>query len=174
MTDDFLTRIPSLEDDALRAYLDDPRKYRREAVEAAIVELTRRGRLEPGAGEAVLAALEERDAPRPGFLLGPGGPRRKRIRAITFLIVSHGVSFAVLAWLRGRRAAPAFDLEPTDSKVYLRQMEMMAGKSNVVASQLRHAFNALWEPANLPWTILAITFLAAGTFWMVATRLGRR
>ncbi|HLO68269.1 MAG TPA: hypothetical protein VK188_14690, partial [Holophaga sp.] len=124
--------------------------------------------------EAVLAALEARDAPRLGFLLGPRGLRTRRIRAITFLILSHGLGAAALAWLRAPRAVREFDLEPADSKVYLRQMEMVAGKSNIVASQLRHGFNALWEPANLPWTLLVLTCLAAGGFWMVATRLGRR
>ena len=44
MADSFLARIPTLSDAELRHYLDRPLAYKTEAVEAALVELGRRGR----------------------------------------------------------------------------------------------------------------------------------
>ncbi len=168
MADDFLARIPGLPEPDLRAYLAGARRYRREAVEAAAAELQRRGLpLSPGEWAAL---RPEPEPPRTGLFRDAAGPRLPRIRLVTGLILGAGAAGALAARIWAVRQDLPFELEPTDSKVYLRQMEMVAGKSNLVASQLRHGWEALWAPPALPWTLLVLALALAGVFWRVTTR----
>lgn len=179
MADTFQTRIPTLTDDELRAYLDGHLKYKPEAVEAAAAELRRRGLDVPEASLArIRAELKARDAAkrapaRPGFLRDAKGPRLERIRLITAAIVATGLIAALAVHRAALRATPApFDLEPSDSKAYLRQVEMMGGKANLLASQIRLWFTGLWEGTTLAHTLFWITVITAALFYLAATRRG--
>jgi hypothetical protein len=176
MADHFLDRIPTLSDDALRAYLDGHAMYKREAIEAAAAELARRGLEVPEARlEAIRGDVEHRDAGgdsarRPTFLRDAAGPRMGRIRFIAGGILAAGATTAAVILFRAQALEAGLDLEPQDSKSYLRQMEMVGGKANLVASEVRHGVSALLHGTNLAWTVLALTLLTAGVFWVAATQ----
>jgi len=179
MTDTFLTRIPTLTEAELREYLDGHHRYRLEAIEAAAAELRKRGHEVPEHQlEGIRGRVQERDAAPPrvyraGFLRDAGGPRLDRIRAITFAILAAGLVAAGVIYRRAASAAASpFDLEPQDSKSYLRQVEMMGGTANVLASQIRLWFTGLWHGTNLAYTLFCLCAGAAAVFWLVATQKG--
>jgi hypothetical protein len=177
MAETFLDRIPTLTDAELREYLDGHMKYKREAIEAAAAELRRRGLEVPeGLLESIRAGVRQRDtAPagplKPGLFRDAQGPRLDRIRAVTAGIVTAGILLALVLYRAAQNAAPApFDLEPTDSKAYLRQVEMMGGKANVLASSMRLWFTGLWQGTHLAFTVFWISVLLAAGFWVFTTR----
>lgn len=178
MADSFLDRIPSFPDAQLRAYLDDPRRFKLEAVEAAAAELRKRGHAVP---EELLQNLraearERARAPRTfkqGFLRDAQGPRVDRIRIITGAIVAAGLGSALVIYHRALSAAPSpFDLEPSDSKSYLRQVEMMGGKANLVASGIRQWLTGLFQGTTLAYTVFGFALAVAVVFWLAATQKG--
>jgi hypothetical protein len=169
MADSFLSRIPTLSDAQLQDLLADHRKYKREALEAAAAELRARGH------EVSTGFLEEPSAPpRIGFLRDANGPRMDRIRAIAGTILAAGTVAGLVIYGLASTAAAPFALEDDNSKAYLRQLEMMGGKANLVASQVRHALTSMWQGTNLAWTVFWLSVAAAGIFWVATTQTGRR
>lgn len=178
MADDFRTRIPTLDEPQLWEYFNNPMKYKAEAVAAAVAELRRRGLEVPEpAWAATRAGLAQRDQarhavqPRRAGLLHDGTrPRHGRIRLIAGAILVAGVAAAAVIYRLAATAPVAFGLAPEDSKKYLREVEVIGGKANLVATQLRQGFTGIWHGTNLAFTVLGIAVLLAGGFWLVATR----
>ena len=86
---------------------------------------------------------------------------------VTVVILGVGLGLAASLWvLTPPPAANPLGFEPEDSKKYLRQMEMIGGKANVVASQLQTWFDGLWHGRGLPRTVAVLTVVLAGTFWL--------
>ncbi|WP_316412452.1 hypothetical protein [Mesoterricola silvestris] len=167
MSDSFLTRIPSLSDAQLRDLLQHPRKYQRRALEAAAAEWRSRGFQVPE------GALDEPPAPpRTGFLRDARGPRMDRIRLVTGSILAAGALSALVLHRFAVTTAAPFALEDENSKAYLRQLEMMGGKANLLASQVRQGFASLWQGTTLAYTVFWISVAVAGIFWVVATQTG--
>jgi hypothetical protein len=54
-------------------------------------------------------------------------------------------------------------------KAYLRQMEVIGGKANVLAAELREWFDGLWHGKNLAYTTAAFTVLVSLVLWLFAT-----
>lgn len=171
MADSFLTRIPTLPDSQLLELLEGHRKYKREALEAAVAELRARGHDVPG--DFLDAALVT-EPPRPGFLRDEHGPRLHRIRVIAGTILAAGAVSALIIYRFAVTTAAPFELENEDSKSYLRQLEMMGGKANLLASQVRHAFTSLWQGTTLAYTVFCLSAAAAAIFWVAATQTGPR
>ena len=173
MTDSFLSRIPTLSEAELRRYAEQPLGYRSEAVLAAVAELARRGQALPeGQVQVIQAQLSQRDAAKDAEApwrrhLGQDPvTRRTRVTQVTALILGMGLGLAATLWVLTPPPAPnPLGFEPEDSKKYLRQMEMIGGKANVVASQLQAWFDSLWHGRGLPRTVAVLTVVLAGTFW---------
>ena len=173
MTETFQTRIPTLSDAELRNYLQAHGRYKAEAVEAAAAELRRRGQDVPDLEwRGIQRNLKQRDAFRhpgrgqrkPGFLHDGTGPRKGRIRFITALIATTGLGSAAALYHRAAMATSAvIDLEPRDSKKYLRELEYIGGKANVFASDARHWLTGLWQGKSLASTVLWLSFGVALT-----------
>ncbi len=174
MPDSFQSRIPTLSEAELRRYAEQPLSYRTDAVLAAVAELARRGQALPaGQVETIQAQLTQRDAARLAEApwrrhLGQDPvTRRTRVSRVTVVILGVGLGLAArLWWLAPPPAANPLGFEPEDSKKYLRQMEMIGGKANVVASQLQTWFDGLWHGRGLPRTVAVLTVVLAGTFWL--------
>ncbi len=174
MPDSFQSRIPTLSEAELRRYAEQPLSYRTDAVLAAVAELARRGQALPaGQVETIQAQLTQRDAARLAEApwrrhLGQDPvTRRTRVTRVTVVILGVGLGLAArLWWLAPPPAANPLGFEPEDSKKYLRQMEMIGGKANVVASQLQTWFDGLWHGRGLPRTVAVLTVVLAGTFWL--------
>lgn len=180
MSDSFTARIPTLAEAELRRYLEQPQAYKAEAVEAALAELRQRG---CPVSEAELARIgdvhQQREAQRAhraarsGRWLGTEpATRRERIRRVTAGILTAGLGSAALLYLRAApRAANPLGYEPEDTKRYLRQLEVVGGKANVVATEFQRWFEGLWQGRQLAFTVAWLTLLLALGFWFVATRL---
>ncbi|MCX6548803.1 MAG: hypothetical protein NTW40_12305 [Acidobacteria bacterium] len=174
MPDSFQSRISTLSEAELRRYAEQPLSYRTDAVLAAVAELARRGQALPaGQVETIQAQLTQRDAARLAEApwrrhLGQDPvTRRTRVSRVTVVILGVGLGLAArLWWLAPPPAANPLGFEPEDSKKYLRQMEMIGGKANVVASQLQTWFDGLWHGRGLPRTVAVLTVVLAGTFWL--------
>jgi len=171
MSDSFLSRIPALSDAQLQDLLQHHRKYKRSALEAAVAELRQRGQEVPDGFLDEALAVEP---PRPGFLRDGRGPRMDRIRLIAGSILAAGTVSALVIHRFAVDTAAPFALEDENSKSYLRQMEMMGGKANLLASQVRHGFMGLWQGTTLAFTVFWISLATAAVFWVAATQRGRR
>lgn len=168
MAETFLTRIPTLDNDELMAYLRGRAQYKPEAVEAATRELERRGvAVPPGLLEPAGPA-----APRgPGLLPRARGPWRSRLRLASAAVLAAGFAVGLVITRLGPAAgASPLEQEPF-TKGYQRQMEMVGGKANLVASDLRNGITGLFSGQNLAWTVFVLCFLAALVLW--ALTLGR-
>ncbi len=171
MSDSFLSRIPALSDAQLQDLLEHHRKYKRRALEAAVAELRARGREVP---EGFLEEALAEEPPRPGLFRDARGPRMDRIRAVAGSILAAGALAALAIHRSAVNAASPFALEDENSKVYLRQLEMVGGKANLLASQVRNGFAALWQGTNLAFTVFGLSVAAAAVFWVAATQTGGR
>jgi hypothetical protein len=180
MNDTFRSRIPSLSDAQLLEYLRDASKYKWEAVEAAVLELRKRGHEVPQErldrireGRQQWNTLKNGPVPdsQSGFLRDSKGPRLERIRWMTAGIVALGTCGA---WLIYRAAvaaeAAAVKLEPEDSKSFLRQMEVIGGKENLIALEFRNWFSGLWHARSTALVVLLASLLLAVVFYVAATR----
>jgi hypothetical protein len=183
MAHTFQTRISALSDAELIQYLNHFQDYRTEAVEAALAELDRRSlNLSDEARAQVRTGLGQRDAVAQArlnrsFVTGLGHTletRLARIRLISgsILVAGLGAALAIYLFIAPSGAnSPGLELE--DTKKYLRAMEVYGGKVNVLATQLRGAWNGLWQGRNLAFTVGSLTLLLAFAFWFIATRRAR-
>jgi hypothetical protein len=183
MAPTFQTRIPALSDPELLRYLEHFQDYRFEAVAVALAELERRGlALSYEERARIREGLEQRQAAEQAqlnrsFVTGLGGTleaRLARIRLIAGGIFAGGLGAALAIYLT---AAPGganpLGFEPEDSKRYLRDVEVYGGKINLMATQIRGAWNGLWHGRSLAFTVGGLTFLLALAFWFIGTRRAR-
>ena len=177
MTESFHTRIPTLTEGELREYLRNHLAYQRAAVEAALAELQRRGLVVPDEPrQQLLAALHHRDSAQlegawSHRLLGAAPePRRTRVRLLTAAILLVGLGTAVVLHRTAQPKAPnPLGYEPEDTKKYLRELERVGGKANVVATQFMGWFDGLWQGQQLATTTAILTLSLAACFWFVAS-----
>jgi len=182
MSDSFQTRLATLSEAELRDHLVRHLDYRTEAVAAVVKELARRGQaLSEQDWQRLRSELVRRDALANGQseawrgrLLGrTQASRTFRIRLITGSILLLGLGSATGIYLTARaRLANPLGYEPEDTKKYLRQLEMVGGKANVLASEFRQWFDGLWHGRSLAFTLAGLTLLLAFGFWFCATHLG--
>jgi hypothetical protein len=181
MADSFHARIPTLSDADLRRYLDQPLAYKTEAVELALAELRRRGHALPADEQARLERLlHTRDAARqaelePGAdsLLGASPTTRlARLRRLTAGLLATGLGAATLIYITATPPAPnPLGYEPENTKRYLRQLEVVGGKANVVGTEFQRWFEGLWQGRQLAFTVAWLTVLLTAAFWFLSTRL---
>jgi hypothetical protein len=82
-----------------------------------------------------------------------------RRRSIAIAILLAGLVSALVIYVTAK-PTPANPLgEPTDSKQYLRQMEMYGGKANLLAGELRQWFDSIWHGRRLAATVLCLTLV---------------
>lgn len=183
MTETFQARISGLPDAELLQYLRDFHGYRAEAVEAALVELDRRGLAFSEAERAeIRRGLEARDAAaearlKRGFVAGLGpttATRLARIRQLTTGLLALGLgSAAAIYLLAAQPGSNPLGYEPEDTKKYLRDLELYGGKVNVLATEFTKWWDGLWHGRNLASTVAWLTILLALAFWFTATRRAR-
>jgi hypothetical protein len=183
MASTFQTGIPALSDVELLRYLEHFQDYRSEAVEVALAEVERRGlamagedlaRIREGLGQrqaAVQAKLNR------SFVTGLGSTlesRLARIRLIAGSILAVGLCAALAIYQFSAPGGPnPLGFEPEDSKKYLRDLELYGGKVNLLATQIRGAWNGLWHGRGLAFTVGSLTILLACAFWFIGTRRAR-
>lgn len=90
-----------------------------------------------------------------------------RLRLITAAILIVGLGSAAWIYLTAE-SAPEDPLGLGDSKQYARAMELYGGKANVLAGELMHWFQGLWQGKRLALTVACMTVLVAALFRLVA------
>ena len=95
----------------------------------------------------------------------------RRALLVTTSILAVGLIAALAIYVAAARAPDDSSDELTDSKQYLRQMELYGGKANVLAAELQHWFASLWHGRRLALTVACGTVLVAGAYWLVAAPL---
>lgn len=183
MAPTFQTRIPALSDAELLKYLEHFQDYRSEAVEVALAELERRGLALSGADLArIREGLAQRDAAAQAelnrsFVTSLGSTlesRLARIRIIAGGLLAVGLGAALAIYQFSAPGGPnPLGFEPEDSKKYLRDLELYGGKVNLLATQIRGAWNGLWHGRGLAFTVGSLTILVALAFWFIGTRRAR-
>lgn len=88
-----------------------------------------------------------------------------RFRPILIAILAVGLGSALLIYLFAE-IAPGNPLgEPGDSKMYVHDMVLYGGKTNMVMGEFAEWLGSLWHGKRLAFTVAAITLLVAGVFW---------
>ncbi len=97
-------------------------------------------------------------------------PARRRGVAVAILVTGLTASLAIfLAAGRGPEGPPGPGDE--DSKQYLRRMEVIGGKANVLATELREWFQSIWHGRRLAATVAVLTLLGCLLFLIASTPL---
>lgn len=95
----------------------------------------------------------------------------RRALLVTTSILAVGLTAALVIYVIAAHAPDDYSLDPTDSKQYLRQMELYGGKANVLAAEIRQWVASLWHGRRLALTVGCGTVLVAGAYWLVAAPL---
>jgi len=95
----------------------------------------------------------------------------RRALLVTTLILVVGLTAALAIYVAAARVPADSSSDLTESKQYLRQMELYGGKANVLAAELQNWFASLWHGRRLALTVGCGTVLVAGAYWLVAAPL---
>ena len=166
--DSFYSRMPTLSDDELLNYISHYSRYKLEAVQLAIMELQKRGIIlsdDELSNIEAFFSLKSKPKHRPRYF-NPG-----LFRLISYVIFSVGIFISVVIYLT---ASPPmehpFGYNPLNTKVFLRQLELFGGRSNIMAAELMEWFVGLWQGKNLSYTIAAITVIFSMILWYIGSR----
>jgi hypothetical protein len=95
---------------------------------------------------------------------------RQTAKRISQGILLAGVVAAASVYFTAReRAGSALGYDPLAEKKYLRQMERLGGKANVLSAEFQDWFDGLWHGRRLAVTLLVLSAVGAGGFWYVVT-----
>lgn len=87
-------------------------------------------------------------------------PARFRMILAAILIVGFGAALAIFAF---SELAP--DNPLGESKMYVHDMVLYGGKTNMVLGEFADWLGSLWHGTRLAFTVAALTALVAGAFW---------
>jgi multisubunit Na+/H+ antiporter MnhB subunit len=88
-----------------------------------------------------------------------------RFRPILIAILVVGLGSALLIYMFSA-IAPGNPLgEPGESKMYVHDMVLYGGKTNMVMGELAEWLGSLWHGKRLAFTVAAITLLLAAAFY---------
>jgi hypothetical protein len=179
MPETFHTRIPTLSDSELEEYWRNYSRFEREAVEAALAELGKRGHgLSDGEIAAIRAKMRKRETgvsdQDPGqnnqVILNRCRMGQRQIRQIVATLLALGLGSALTIYLTaGPTPADPLGYDPLNTKKYLRELELYGGKANVLSVELRQWFSGLWHGRTLAATVAVLTISLAFAFWFVAS-----
>ena len=94
-----------------------------------------------------------------------------RSRTISRAILLAGFACSILIYFINAPTGDAPGYVPEDSKQYLREMERIGGKANVLASEIRSWFDGLWHGRSLAFTVAVLTLLLALAYRVSTTPL---
>jgi hypothetical protein len=95
---------------------------------------------------------------------------RQKINQITLLLLLIGFGCALVVYRNTNAVSvdPQLD-DPVATKKYLREMQMIGGQANVVASEFRGWFAGVWHGRKLAATVAVLTVSVTLIFRLVAT-----
>ena len=177
MTETFYTRIPTLSDSELLGYIHNSSGYQFEAIEAAAIELRKRGHdisndellsiKESLIQDKVVANLF--DFP-PNRILDKIGIRLYNFLAVIVLAVGIGSSIIIYLTALLTPITP-LDYDPFNSKKYLRELELFGGKASVLSIEFLQWFEGLWHGKSLAFTVAMISAVLAFLLWFIGIHM---
>jgi len=90
----------------------------------------------------------------------PRSSAEDRVRLVKRLILACGLAGAAVIWFVNA-PPPDAGLDLESSKGYLRQMEVVGGTANLLASEFRNWLAGLWHGRTLAYTVAVLTVLVA-------------
>jgi hypothetical protein len=86
-------------------------------------------------------------------------------RRVLVAILAAGLTASVVLYVRANSpGANPLGYDPSDTKQYLRQMEVYGGTANLLATQLRLWFASLWRGERLAYSVAVLTLVAAWAY----------
>jgi hypothetical protein len=166
--DSFYSRIPTLSNDELFNYITHYSRFKLEAVQLAVTELRRRGFILSDDELTNIEAffnLKSNKIRRPPYV-NPG-----LFRLISYVIFCVGLLISVVIYVIARPPMEhPFGFNPLNTKIYLRQLELLGGKGNIMAAEFMEWFVGLWQGKNLSYTIACITVIISMILWFMGSR----
>jgi hypothetical protein len=165
--DSFYARIPALSDPELFNYIDHYSGYTMEAVQIAITEFKRRGH---HLSNEKMTEIEK--------FLGPDlNPNTRsfnfdtsRFRSIAIFIFFIGMLSAIVIFFTAHPVSEnALGFDPTDSRMYLHDLQVFGGKINIIAVEFTRWFYGLWQGKTLSFTVAFISIVIAYIFWAIGS-----
>ncbi len=105
-------------------------------------------------------------------MMGKKIDARLRLKIIAVVTLVTGLASSVTIYLRAEDAADNLSLYELEySKKYLRDLEQIGGKANVLASEFTSWFAGLWHGKTLAYTVASLTILAALVLLLIARHL---
>jgi len=90
---------------------------------------------------------------------------------ITCLLLLLGLGGALAIYLTADHSPVSSLLnDPLANKKYVRELRMIGGKANVLASEIQDWFDSLWHGESLAWTVAVLTVGTTLAFRFVAQR----
>ena len=166
--DTFYSRIPTLSNDELFNYITHYSRYKIEAVQLAVTELRSRGFI---LSDDELSNIEV-------FFSSKSSPIRRPLyfnpglfRLISYVIFSVGIVISVVIYvIADPPTEHPFGFNPLHTKLYLRELELLGGKGNIMAAEFIEWFVGLWQGKNLSYTIACITVIISIILWFIGSR----
>jgi hypothetical protein len=87
-------------------------------------------------------------------------PKRYRVILATIVAVGFGAALLIFAFAELGPADPL-----GESKMYVHDMVLYGGKTNMVLGEFATWIGSLWHGTRLAFTVAALTALVAGAFW---------
>lgn len=97
--------------------------------------------------------------------------RRRRVVAIAIALLGFG-SALVIFLTAPPEEPPGWD--PMQSKQYLRQLEIIGGKSAVFGAELQQWFSSLWHGEQLGFTVAFLTLLVLSVYLFASRPFPRK
>lgn len=105
-------------------------------------------------------------------MTGDTAKRMERVKNLVAAILTVGLGGAMVIYFVAQPpAANPLGYEFTDSKRYLRDMEMFGGKANILTSQFREWVGSLFQGRRLAFTVAFLTLALAFAVWLFASPL---
>ncbi len=96
---------------------------------------------------------------------------RRRVIAIAIALLGFGSALAIFLTAPPDEP-PGWD--PMQSKQYLRQLEIIGGKSAVFGAELQEWFSSLWHGENLAFTVAFLTLVVVSVYLFASRPLPRQ
>lgn len=95
--------------------------------------------------------------------------RLKRCRLVSAAILACGLAIASVIYLTAGEEHNNPFAEYEGSKRFAGELERMGGKGAVVANEIGNWFAALWQGRRLAVTVVCISVLVAGGYYIIAS-----